>query len=101
MRREAIAIDPDDIDIAGAGGNAFIEDASAFIDHCREDTQGDLVRWQARTRIAAARGIDDALRLGVGQGRAAAALIAVNARTTLLSEPSSIDDRIGQRPDTA
>src|SRR5690606_1714226 len=92
--REAVAVNPDHVDIRRALSDAFLEDLGALVDHhvhaALEDfLLADLARGDA---LLLTELLDQAIDLGVGDGRAAAFLVAVDTgvgllpQTTLLGE---------------
>src|SRR5262249_61043571 len=75
--RPAVAIDPDDIDVAGANGDLLLEDLGAFVDHRIEQALQDLLVGDRPTRDAHLRGdVDDDL-LDVGARRRVALFVAL------------------------
>src|SRR5262249_17280072 len=93
----AIAVHPDDVDVARADGLAFLEDLGALVDHRVEQSLADLVVGDRATRHAGfLRDFqDDALDLGIGPGRAIATFVLVEAAAGLLTEPSHVAETIG------
>src|SRR5947209_3283834 len=87
-RRERVAVHPHDVDVTGPRGNAFVEDLRRFVDQqvhaALEDlVVGDLAPLDAGlARVARDHLVDH----GIGDRRAAAGLVAVEARARLLAE---------------
>src|SRR5712691_9818643 len=93
----AVAVHPDDVDVARPDGLAFLEDLGAFVDHRVEQTLADLV---VRDRSALHFGLpgdflDDALDLGIGLRRAIAAFVLVEPAARLLTEASHLAEAVG------
>src|ERR671920_319632 len=78
--RPAVAVDPDDVDVGGALGHAFLEDLRPLVDHRVEGALDDLLIADL-AGLAARLGpeVVDDLRLPRGRGGAALLVIIVEA----------------------
>src|SRR5437870_929253 len=93
----AVAVDPDDVDVAGAAGDLLVEDLGALVHHRVEETLEDLViRDRAPREPHGGRHVhDDLFHVGVGDGRTVALVVAVPAGARFLAEPAELADAIG------
>src|SRR5262249_6091370 len=94
--REAVAVDVDDVDVAGAKGEAFLEDACPFVDQRVDDALDDLFRGHGSPNDprAGTAFFDELLDLRVGGRRATTLGIAIPARAGLLAEPAAFAEPI-------
>src|SRR5258708_5829706 len=90
--REAVAVDPDHVDIAGALCDALLQDAGALVDHREQQTLDHRVLAErAACNAALRRGVDDQLLdLRIGFGRARAWLVKVEAARGLLAVATAL-----------
>src|SRR5260370_32974713 len=90
--REAVAVDPDHVDIAGALGDALAQNAGALIDHWEQQTFDHRVLAECAARNAALpRGVDDQrLDLGIRFRGARAWLIKIVAARGLLAVAAAL-----------
>src|SRR5262249_4757668 len=96
--RPAVAVDPDDVDVAGADGDLFLEDLGALVDHWIEQPLQDILVGDRPPLDAHLRGAVDDDLLHVGTGRRIALLVVfVVAGARLLPEPSELADAVGHR----
>src|SRR6185503_1594465 len=95
--REAVAGEVHHVDVGGPGGDAFLEDARAFVHqgvHATLDDLlvGDLARRDAQ--LPASLG-DHLVHDGIGDGVALAGLVAVPAGSRLLPEAAHLAELVG------
>src|SRR5690606_9859941 len=97
--RKAVAVQPDQVDVAGACGDTFLKDARAFVDHRQDQAVDDLFRADFAARDAMRLGdrLNDRGHLRVVAGRAPALVVAIVAFARLLSETTGFDECIGNR----
>src|SRR6266404_2742825 len=90
--REAVAVDPDHVDIAGALCDALVQNTGALIDHREQQTFDHRVLAECAARDAALRrGIDDQLLdLGIRFRGARAWLIKIEAARGLLAVAAAL-----------
>src|SRR5947209_11016017 len=93
----AVAVHPDDVDVARTDRLALLEDLGAFVDHRVEQALSDLV---VRDRSALHAGLsrdfrDDPVDLGIGLRRAIAAFVLEEAAARLLTETAHLAETIG------
>src|SRR5260370_38885998 len=100
VAREAEAVEPHHVDVAGAVGLALFEDLAGLVDRGEQQPAQDLLVGEAALldphlgRLF----LDDAGDLRVGMRGAVALLVAEPAGPGLLPHESYFDDRIGDRP---
>ncbi len=99
IAREAEAVEPHHIDVAGPQCLAFVEDLAGLVDRGEQHALQDLVVGEAVLRDAELGGslLDDARDLRVGMRGAVAGLVAIPALAVLLAEPPGLDDAVGDR----
>src|SRR5213593_635094 len=93
----AVAVHPDDVDVARTDRLALLEDLGAFVDHRVEQALSDLV---VRDRSALHAGLsrdfrDDPVDLGIGLRRAITAFVLEEAAARLLTETAHLAETIG------
>jgi signal transduction histidine kinase/CheY-like chemotaxis protein len=95
----AVAVDPDDVDVAGPDGQALLEDLGRLVHHRVEQPLEDLLVGESPARDAGRlRDLgDDPLDLGVGMGRAIPTLVTVEAGSGLLAEAPHLAEPVGHR----
>ena len=96
---KSVAVNPDQVDVARSKGEAFFEDPGAFIDEGEDAALDNLVSGERAALDAELprHALDEERNLGIGDGRAAAFLVAIEARAGLLPEPSELANPIGNR----
>src|SRR5712692_9920698 len=98
MARKTETIDINYVDVAGTHGEAFIKNVGAFVGERGHDTRDNLVVGDGAPLNAARGGglrgkiIDH----GIGNGRAAAALIAIPAGAGLLAIAAHVEEPVGE-----
>ena len=99
MDREAVAIDPDHVDVAGPLRDTLAENARAFVDHREQQAFDDLVLADgAACDAALRRRVDDQpLDLGIGLRRARARLVEIESAPGLLAEAAALAQLVGDR----
>src|SRR5262249_27446416 len=99
IAREAEAVEPHHVDIAGADGLAFLQDLARLVDGGEEQPAQDLLVRKALLLKALFLGHlgDDGVHLRIDDGRAVAFLVAIPAPGGLLTEPSQLHQAIGNR----
>src|SRR5256885_5809669 len=99
ITREAKAVEPHDIDIAGAERLALIEDLARLIDRREQQPLQDLLVGEIVLRDTQLGDglLDDARDLRVGMRRAVARLVAIPALAGFLAEAAGFDDTVGDR----
>src|SRR5262245_25794210 len=95
----AVAVHPDDVDVAGPDGQLLLEDLGPLIDHRVEQALEDLlVGDEAPDDAHVGRDLgDDLFHLGVRLRRAVAPLVAVVAGPRLLAEATHLAQAISHR----
>ncbi len=92
MPRETVAVDPDHIDVARAGSDAFFEQKCAFVDERAEAALDDLLirdLASGEPKLRAHRP-HQGLHFRVGRRGAASLLVAIPARPRLLAESTPL-----------
>src|SRR5205814_10577625 len=99
VAREAEAVEPHHVDVAGAVGFALFEDLAGFVYRGEQEPAQDLLVREAALRHPhfGRLFLDDAGDFGVGMSRAVALFVAEPAGPGLLPEPPRFDDRVGDR----
>src|SRR3984893_4080950 len=99
VSREAEAVEPHHIDVAGAVGLALFEDLARLVDRGEEQPMEDLLVGEALLRDPELLRffLDHAREFGVGMRGTVARLVAEPAGAGLLAEPPGLDDRVGDR----
>src|SRR5688572_2482272 len=99
MGGEAVAVDVDDVDVAGAQGDPLLEEARALVhervDGAVHDLVGGDVAWP-EARLAHPRG-HDLLHRGIGERDTPAGLVAIPAGSRLLAEAAQLAQAVGQQ----
>ena len=97
VARKAIAVDPDQIDVARPERDAFLQDLRPLVDEGVDASLHDLFLGEGATPDAELTGnaFDESLDRRIGNRRAAAFLVAVEAGSRLLAEASQLADPIG------
>src|SRR5262249_57468199 len=100
IAREAEAVEPHDIDIAGAQCLAFVEDLARFVDGREQEALQDLLVREILLRDAELGDglLDDARDLRIGMRRAVALLVFVPALAGLLPQPPALAHPLADRP---
>src|SRR5258706_7112754 len=93
--RESIAVDPDDVDVVGTCGHAFLENLRAFVHHHVIAALEDLLVAHVAALDAAARGVldDELLDEGIGRG-IALLVVAIEAGAGLLAVAAHLADAV-------
>src|SRR5207237_10747663 len=99
IAREAEAVEPHDIDIAGAERLALIEDLARLVDRREQQPLQDLLVGEVVLRDTQLGDglLDDARDLRVGMRRAVARLVAIPALAGFLAAAAGFDDTVGDR----
>src|SRR5262249_14071498 len=99
MDREAVAVDPDHVDIAGPLRDPLPQDARALIDHREQQTFDDLVLAEDAACDAALRRRigDQLLHLRIGFRGARAGLIKVETARRLLAVAATFTELVRDR----
>src|SRR3984893_6934464 len=99
ITREAKAVEPHHVDVAGAVGLALFEDLARLVDRGEEQPMEDLLVGEALLRDPELLlfFLDYARGFGVGMRGAVAFLVVEPTGPGLLAEPPSLDDRVGDR----
>src|SRR5436190_17202137 len=94
----AVAVHPDDVDVAGAEGHLLVEDLGALVHHRIEQPLEDLLVGDRPARDAHLGGDvdDDLLDVGIRR-RVPLLVVLVVARARLLAEAAELADAIGDR----
>src|SRR6185369_554312 len=97
MDGEAVAVDVDDVDIAGPEREAFLQDLGALVDEGVDAALEDLlVADRAALDAPLLGGLrDERFDLGIRHRRAAALLVAIPAGARLLAEAAHLADAVG------
>src|SRR5690606_37896129 len=96
---EAVAVDPDDVDIRRAGGNALLEYACTLVHQRVERTFEDFLvgDFAALDILRPRRLLDQPRHLRIGLRRTRTFRIAVEAAAGLLAEVALVSERIGDQ----
>src|ERR1700736_653110 len=99
VAREAKAVEPHHIDVAGAVGLALFEDLARLVDRGEEQPMEDLLVGEALLRDSELLRLflDYAGEFGVGMRGAVSRHLAEPAGTVLLAERPVLDDRVFDR----
>src|SRR2546425_2360178 len=96
--RPAVAVHPDDVDVAGARRHLLLEDLGALVHHRIEQALEDLIVGDRPARDAHLGGDvhDDLLDVGIGR-RAPLLVVLVVTGPRLLAEAAELADAVGHR----
>src|SRR5262249_13779920 len=98
-QRKPIAVEVDDVDIRGAGGNALVQNLCSLVDQGIHQASDDLIiRDRTPRQLQRTRMLDDQLVYRTRWiGRPIAGSVVVPARATLLAESSSLTQQVAGR----
>src|SRR5262245_20425203 len=99
IAREAEAVEPHDVDVAGADRLTLLQDLAGFVDRREQQAAQDLLvrEWALLEALLGRHLLDDGMRLGIDDRRAVALLVAIPALAGLLAQPTHLDEAVCDR----